>query len=635
MLDFLRKRKRSWIITLLLGLIIIVFVAFYGGTQFQESGVFHVASVNGEVITQREFSQRYQRELNRYRELFKGSLTPEMLKNLNLEAMLIDDLVNKKLVLQEARRLGISVTDEELALAIAKAPEFQVGGTFNKAQYLQLLSANRITPGEFEEEQRENLTLQRVYEVLLDSVRVSDTELEQRYRFSQEKINLQFIRLPLNEFTAAVKPTDEEIKNYYQRNQAMLKEPVKVQVEYLSYPFDKFTGAGKITDQEIEEYYQNNRDSKFRKPREANVKYISLRIAPDAAPQEKAAVKARAERIAAEARGGKDFNQLIKEVSADAAAGGGGDAGWVVQGQLPQQLDQTVFSLAKNQISDPVEAPGGLQILKVEDIREEKAQSLKEASAEITRLLGAEKAKRAAAAAADRDRERALSGIEFSKLAAESGGVANVTRLFGSGEVLPEIGENPEFYKNAFTLDAKSVSPVIDGINAYYFLRLIHKKEAGVPPLEEVRQKVEKNLTESKAQDQLAEKANSLLEQLRKEKDIVRVAQQNNLKVDETGLFARNTPQLPKIGDVPELARGIPLSAQNPIPDRVYRQKDAAYVIAFKASEPADMTRFAQEKEALAKQARSEAQQRVLQKFIEGLKEKADIRVENLGIGQS
>ncbi|HEX2228902.1 MAG TPA: SurA N-terminal domain-containing protein, partial [Candidatus Binatia bacterium] len=218
MLDFLRKRKRSWIITILLGLIIIVFVAFYGGTQFQDSGVFHVASVNGEAITQREFAQRYQRELNRYRELFKGSLTPEMLKNLNLEAMLIDDLVNKKLALQEARRLGITVTDEELALAIAKAPEFQIGGAFNKAHYLQLLSANRLTPGEFEEEQRESLTLQRLYGVLLDSVRVSDAELEQRYRFSQEKINLQFIRLPLGEFTAAVKPSDEEIKNYYERN---------------------------------------------------------------------------------------------------------------------------------------------------------------------------------------------------------------------------------------------------------------------------------------------------------------------------------------------------------------------------------------------------------------------------------
>jgi peptidyl-prolyl cis-trans isomerase D len=635
MLDFLRKRKRSWIITILLGLIIVVFVAFYGGTNYQDSGTLHVATVNGEPITQREFAQRYQREMSRYRDLFKGSLSPEMLKNLNLEAMLIDDLVNKKLALQEARRLGITVTDEELALAIAKAPEFQVGGTFNKAHYLQLLSVNKITPAEFEDEQRESLTLQRLYEVLLDSVRTSDADLQQRYRFTQEKINLHFIRLPLNDFTTSVKPTDEEIKNYYQRNQAMFKEPAKVQVEYLSYPFDKFAGASRLTDQEIEEYYKANREAKFRKPREAKVKYISLRLAPEAAPEEKAAVKARAERIVAEARGGKDFNQIIKEVSADSAKAGGGDVGWVVQGQLPPQLDKSVFSLAKGQVSDPVDAAGSLQILKVEDIKEEKTESLKEASAEITRLLGAEKAKRAAATAADRDREKALSGVEFSKLAGESSGAVNVTPLFANAEVVPEIGDNPEFYKNAFALDAKSISPVVDGKDAYYLLRLKHKKEAGLAPLEEVRQKVEENVIENRAQDLLAQKANSLFEQLGKEKNIVRVAEQNKLKLEETGLFARSTPQLPKIGDLPELARGIPISAQSPIPDKVYRQKDAAYLIAFKASEPADMARFEQEKDALAKQARSEAQQRVLKNFIERLKEKADIKIEALGIGQS
>jgi hypothetical protein len=125
------------------------------------------------------------------------------------------------------------------------------------------------------------------------------------------------------------------------------------------------------------------------------------------------------------------------------------------------------------------------------------------------------------------------------------------------------------------------------------------------------------------------------LEQVQKERDIVKIAAQNKLKLDETGFFQRNSPQLPKIGDIPELARGIPLSAQNPIADRVYRQKDAAYLIAFKGSEPADMNRFAQEKDALAKHARSEAQQRVIRSFIERLKEKSDIKVDGFGLAQS
>jgi peptidyl-prolyl cis-trans isomerase D len=635
MLDFLRKRKRSWIITLLLGLIIIVFVAFYGGTKYQDSGVSHVASVNGEIITQREFALRYQRELNRYRELFKGSLTPEMLKNLNLEALLLDDMINRKLVLQEAHRLGITVTDRELAEAIAKAPDFQLDGAFNKSHYLQLLSANRITPAEFEDEQRESLTLQRLYQVLFDSVRVSDAELEARYRMMREKINLQFIRLPLKDFTASAQVTDEEIRKYYEQNQASLKEPAKVQVEYLAYPYVKFAAGIKVTEQEIEQYYNENREAKFRKPREAKLSYISLRVVPEAPAEKKAAVKARAERIVAEARAGKDFEQLIKEVSADATAGGGGDAGWVTEGQFPEPLNKTIFSMAKNQVSDPVDAPGGLQILKVEDLREGKTLSVKEATPEITQILTAQKAKKNAGTAAERDHEKALSGIEFSQLERESGAALGTTRLFTSGETLSEIGDVPEFYKSAFALEPKAVSPIISANDAYYMLRLKQKKDAAVPPLEEVRQKIRQNLIDTKAQDAMMGKANALLEQLRKEKTIARVAEQNSLKVEETGLFARSATEIPKIGNLPELARGIPVSAQNPVADKVYRQNDTAYVIAFKAQEPADMAQFAEEKDSLAQEARAEAQQRVLRNFIDRLKEKADIKVESLGLAQS
>ncbi|HJU63618.1 MAG TPA: SurA N-terminal domain-containing protein, partial [Candidatus Binatia bacterium] len=199
MLDVLRKRKRSWIITFLLGLIIVVFIAFYGGNQLSDPALQDVAVVNGEVITQREFALHYQRALERYREMLKGSLTPELEKSLNLRASLLEELIQRRLVLQEARHLGLAVTDDDLMMAIAQAPDFQVNGRFNKERYLQLLRANRLSPVQFEEEQREQLTIQRLYSILLDSVHVTEDELRDRYRFEQEKIDLHFIRLPVSD----------------------------------------------------------------------------------------------------------------------------------------------------------------------------------------------------------------------------------------------------------------------------------------------------------------------------------------------------------------------------------------------------------------------------------------------------
>jgi peptidyl-prolyl cis-trans isomerase D len=626
MLDVLRKRKRSWIITFLLGLIIVVFIAFYGGNQFGDPALQDVAAVNGEVITQREFVLHYQRALEKYRELLKGSLTPELEKSLNLRASLLEELIQKRLVLQEARHLGLAVSDDDLMSAIAQVPDFQVNGRFNKERYLQLLRANRISPGQFEEEQREQLTIQRLYSVLLDSVHVTADEVRDRYRFEQEKINLYFIRLPISDFLAEAKPTETEIKNFYDRNKDSLKEPLKVQVEYLSYPFDRFSPSAPIGDKEIEEYYQANRETKFHKAKEVKVRYILVRTATDA--KQKSDAQTRANRIVAEVRAGKDFAQLAKQESADSTATKGGDLGWLSQEQLPSPLDKAVFDLRKGEISNVIETPAGFHIVKVEDIREEKTQSLKEATAEITRTLKSEKGKREAAKVADQDREKAISDDDFAKLARESNVSVKVTRPFTAGEMLPEIGQAPEFYKTALSLSPKAISPVIEGTNAYYVLKIKERNEAAVPSLDTVRPKIEKNLTESKARDLALEKAKGLLEQLKKEKDITKVVQQNGLKLEETGWFPRSAAQVPKIGDLTEAkAGGMALSAQKPFPDKAYAQKDAAYILAFKASQGADMERFEKEKEQLTNQTVGESRQQVMQRFVEGLKAKADIKI--------
>jgi hypothetical protein len=254
---------------------------------------------------------------------------------------------------------------------------------------------------------------------------------------------------------------------------------------------------------------------------------------------------------------------------------------------------------------------------------------LKDATAEITRTLKLERGKREAAKVADQDREKALSDDDFGKLARESNIPVNVTRPFTSGEMLPEIGQAPEFYKTALSLSPKAISPVIEGRNAYYVLKIKQRTEAAVPSLDTVRAKIEKNLTESKAHDMAMEKAKSLLEQLKQEKDIAKVAQQNGLKLEETGWFLRGASQLPKIGEPLEAkAGGIALSAQKPFPDKPYTQKDAAYILAYKDSQGADMERFEKEKEQLTNQALGESRQQVMHKFIDSLKAKAEIKIQ-------
>jgi peptidyl-prolyl cis-trans isomerase D len=636
MLDFLRKRKRNWIIVLFLGVIVVTFALFVGSGKLGDTGRGEVAEVNGEIISQREFALQYERAVQRYREILKGSLTPEMIKGLNLRANVLEELIQRKLVIQEARSLGLTATDDDLANHLTKAPEFQIAGRFSKDRYLQILQANRLVPGQFEEEQRDQLTMQRLYSIILDSVQVTDAEVRERYRLDQEKLNLHYIKLPVSDFISQVKLADDEIKKFYERNKESLKEPLKVQVEYLTYPYDQFASSIQLTDKEIEEYYQANLESKFHKPKEAKIRYISIGVAPEADANQKNSARERAGRIVKEARGAKDFAELAKRESDDPSAAKGGDAGWIAQGQMMPTIEKVIFSLGKGEVSEPIETPSGFQIFKVEETKNEKTPTLKEANAEIIKTLKSEKAKGEAAKIADRDREKALSGGDFNKLAQESGAKVSTTNWITTGQAVPEIGENQEFYKNAFALGPKEVSPIIEGNNSYYILRLKQRLEPTVPPLENVSGQIEKRLKESKAYEMAQQKGNNLLEQLRKEKDISQLAQANGLKVEETGWFLRSAPQLPKIGELAEMKAGpISVSSQKPLPEKLYTQKDVLYLIAFKDSQGADMGQFEKEKDTLKKQALAESRQRALIKFLEGLKAKAKIKFDSAFLEES
>jgi peptidyl-prolyl cis-trans isomerase D len=611
-------------------LIIIVFVAFYGGNKMGDRATSDIATINGEPISQREFAIEYQRSLERYREMLKGQLTEEMIKGLNLKGNIIEGLVQKKLVLQEARSLGLLASDDDVVNQLSKVPEFQVAGRFNKDRYLQVLQANRLQPAQFEDDQRNQITLQRLYSIILDSVQASDAEVRERYRLDQEKINLQYVKLSVADFVSQVKLTDEDIKKWYDRNKESLKEPLKVQVEYLTYPFEQFSANAQVSAKEIEEYYQNNQKTKFHRPREAKIRYIALAVAPTASAEEKKAVMAKAEAIVKDARRGKDFAQLAKQQSADATAAKGGDVGWVIQGQMPPDIDKLIFGIGKGDVSDPVQTPGGVQIFKIDDVRDEKNLTLKDATPEITQILKTEQAKKQAGKIADNDRVKAQAGTEFSKLAQETGVSVKETKLFAAGEVLPEFGQNQDIYKIAFGLGVKDVSQIVEANNAYIFFRIKQRKEPAVPPLDSVKDQVDKGAKEAKAYELTLQKGNSLLEQLKKEKDLGKIAAANDLKVEETGWFQRNAPQLPKIGDLAELrSGGLSLSAQNPVADKIYTQKDAAYILAFKGSEPADMAQFEKEKTLLKKQAVVENRQRALAKYLESLKAKAKIKFNN------
>jgi hypothetical protein len=182
---------------------IITFIAFV----FIFSGVFSpkatrglhegavAGTVNGDAISITEFN----RELNRRLEFFKaiagGKISEEQLKMFRVREGVFQELVNKKLMVQEAGRQGLIASDEELRDKISEIPAFQKTGKFDLLTYRQVLEANNYSPTSFERLVREDISLQQWDSFFRDRVRVSNEEIKKEFLLKQDKRDLKYIML--------------------------------------------------------------------------------------------------------------------------------------------------------------------------------------------------------------------------------------------------------------------------------------------------------------------------------------------------------------------------------------------------------------------------------------------------------
>ena len=181
----MRDYATSWMIKFILGAIVIVFV-FWGVGSFRSQKASQVAKVNGEVITIEAYREAYRNLVEQMRKQFGGNLNDDLIKTLNLEQQALDRLINRHLLLQQARKLDLKVSDQELADAIAAIEAFKAAGVFNNRQYQRVLSNYRMTPESFEQMQKQSMLMEKLSDLIFSGVKVSEAEARDWYNWQNQ-----------------------------------------------------------------------------------------------------------------------------------------------------------------------------------------------------------------------------------------------------------------------------------------------------------------------------------------------------------------------------------------------------------------------------------------------------------------
>ncbi len=617
MLDFMRRHAQSWMIKAALGAVVVVFI-FWGIWTPRGERERDLAVIGQYTITVAEARNHYQNLVDQYRSIYGNQFNEEMAKKLGLKERAVRDLINKVLLLQEARRLGLTVSPEEIQTAIESYPAFQKDGHFDKATYLRTLQRMRLTAKEFESNQGQMLLLAKVQNLIVAGVKVADREVWDNYRHNFEKINLEVIFINPEDFRD-ISHTAAEVQEYFNRHKDNFKIPARVKIRYLLFDPQSYQKQVQVTAQEIENYYQNNLE-KFTQPRRLKVRHILIKTDFQDA-QVAAKDRQRAESIREEAQQGKDFAELAKKYSDDPGTKNqGGDLGYISRGQVIPEFEAAIFSLKAGEISKVIQTPYGYHIAKVEEIQEQKVEPLEKVREKIQTMLRDRKARELAYDQADEAYARGMKEGKLDNFAQEKNLNIKETPLFSAQD---KTDLHPKLIESALALSPGDISPVLRLGDTLAIFQVVQKEEARHPELKEVENKVAQALLKEKQKEKALAKAKEILEKIKQGAEGKALAAREKLKIEETGFFERAGAP-PKMEFSEELRKAIfALLPQNPCPSHPIFLNGQYLILRLKELKEVDQKQFQEHKENFRQALLREKQELILSAWLEERLEEA------------
>jgi peptidyl-prolyl cis-trans isomerase D len=519
MLEQMRRSSQSLLIYVLFGILIAVFVINFapqsmGGCEGSRGGSVEsdAAKVGNRTLAVQDFNFGYL-------VVGGGQASPQVAKQLRLKETIMDRLIERELLAQEAERLGFRVSDEEVEDQIAEAKFIGIGrsfdGSFRAVEQLMPVQNKDgkfdyelfkrfslyqlgMSPRAFIEEQRREMLAARVRNLLKDGINVSQEEVKSDFLRRGNQVNVEYVRFTNSRYTGEVEPTAAEIEAYAKANEAKLKE---------LYTQRKFL-------------YEKAKDRKLRQ--------ILVRLDSGASPDADAAAKKKAEGLLARIKKGETFAAVAKAASEDSATKTrGGELGWKREGAttLGPAIETKVWAAKENEVVGPEKGADGYYLVVAEakregdipfeqvrnelaeiQVRDEKVKARAKVEAEAALV----KAKGAAAkslkdlfpAPSDKDKDK----TKVSDAANPAPQAEETGLIMRRGAQVEGIGPAPELAKAIFALTTESpfAGPVAmpDG---YIIAKLKERKSPDMAEWEKKKLELQRMAAMMKGEEVVAE----------------------------------------------------------------------------------------------------------------------------------
>jgi peptidyl-prolyl cis-trans isomerase D len=508
--------------------VLLVFVDWGAGGSGGPGGVGDTAvRVGDTVVTRNEFLGQMRRFEQQYSQQF-GDRWQEFKGQINLFDETVAYFTNRTLLLEEADRAGIHVSDQELRDDILNTVLFQdEDGEFVGAETYQRILRGylQMTPQEFERTRTEDLALNKLTAMMRRGVYVADIEVERSIRRERELADFDAIMLPYERFLSQVTLTEAEALAHYDATADNYQREEQRVIRYLVFETSRLRRQLPVDDAELQVYYDDHIDE-FLEDEQANAAHILIRVAADADVETQAEAELRAVGVAKIARAGGDFAVLAEKHSDDPGSkDSGGDLGWFGRGRMVPEFDEAVFGAKPGEIVGPVKSQFGFHIIKIGGFRPERQRPFEDVLEQVRfRVLegraSIEAEKRARALARRLEENPPADDDGWQLLADEDEAlVLNQSPPTAASQPIPGTGEGPEFTTEVFALDVGVIGGPRAIPRGWMVWQLKEVRPEGVAPFEDVRLQVEQSLRHDLALELATERAAELAQLWREGED--------------------------------------------------------------------------------------------------------------------
>ncbi|WP_457554088.1 peptidylprolyl isomerase [Desulfobacula sp.] len=579
MLSYLRENTGNWIIKIFLGIIVIVFV-FLGVGSFGSKRNDSVATVDDEPITIKEYQQAYKALVDQMRAKFGKNLNDDLLKALNVKQQALDSLIEQKLVLAQADNLKIHISKKELQENLLSIKAFQKNGKFNLNQYKKVLSLNSLNPEIFESLQTDAIRQQKVKDMVLSAVNVSDLEARNWYLFQNTKAAVDYLVFDPEQYTD-IHPDQGQIKTFYAENKDKYKSESKIKAMYIKFSPEEYKDKIKITDAGIKDYYEANQ-KQFKIPQKVEARHILIKVAQDAEEKEVTTAQKKAQDIYEMTVKGQDFEALAKQYSEGPSKDNGGYLGTFEKKAMVKPFADKAFSMKAGDISEPVRTMFGWHIIKVINKFDASVQTLAMASEKIKKELAQQEMQNLAYYKSGEAFDAVIDGDDFDQVALIVKKKLFTTKEFDIQGNGLDIDDNQGFAKACFSLPKDDISDVKKFGDSYYLIRVVKKIEPALQALDLVKDRVTDDLTRKLQIEQAKKDAQLVVAKTSDAKTLNELAKEYHATLKTTELFTRNS-QIKEVGNSPEFIQAsFSLNENNKIYPEIIEISSRYYIIGFK-----------------------------------------------------